>query len=100
VTRRILFSFLLLLCAARASARFTESPCAEPVALVADTVAFALDGSCGDVGRGLRASLEDVVPKTGEGQLLLLGSERAYHWTRQPLDVTFSAGANRRQDRR
>jgi hypothetical protein len=33
-----------------------------------------------------------VVPKTGDGTVNLLGSERAYHWQRQPLEVSFAAG--------
>ena len=43
-------------------------------------------------GAGLRASLEDVVPKTGDGSFSLLGSERKYQWTRGPLDVSFASG--------
>jgi hypothetical protein len=40
----------------------------------------------------LRQSLDDVVPKTGEGTFTVLGSTRPYHWTRDPLDVSFSSG--------
>ncbi len=43
-------------------------------------------------GAGLRSSLEDAVPKTGEGSFALLGGERAYRWTRGPLDVSFASG--------
>src|SRR5262249_1611388 len=43
-------------------------------------------------GTRLRESLEDLVPKTGTGSFPLLGSDRAYRWTRQPLDVSFSSG--------
>ena len=32
------------------------------------------------------------MPKTGEGTFTLLGSERPYHWTREPLDVSFAGG--------
>lgn len=43
-------------------------------------------------GAGLREQLEGVIPKTGEGQLAMLGSERPYRWTRGPLDVSFALG--------
>jgi hypothetical protein len=43
-------------------------------------------------GAGLREQLEGVVPKTGEGSLVMLGSERPYRWTRGPLDVSFAMG--------
>jgi hypothetical protein len=43
-------------------------------------------------GAGLREQLEGVVPKTGEGTLALLGSERPYRWTRGDLDVSFGMG--------
>lgn len=43
-------------------------------------------------GAGLRASLDELVPKTGEGTFTVLGSERPYRWTREPLDVSFSSG--------
>jgi hypothetical protein len=43
-------------------------------------------------GAGLREQLDAVVPKTGEGTLSMLGSERPYHWTRGPLDVSFANG--------
>jgi hypothetical protein len=32
------------------------------------------------------------VPKTGDGTFALLGSDRAYKWTRGPLDVSFASG--------
>jgi hypothetical protein len=43
-------------------------------------------------GAALRESLEDAVPKSGDGSFSLLGSERAYRWTRQPLDLSFANG--------
>ena len=71
---------------------YPSRPALHPTPLAADpspsrvTVHVALSGA------GLRASLEDLVPKTGTGSFSLLGSERTYHWTRAPLDVSFSAG--------
>src|SRR5260221_4566395 len=85
--------FLLLLCGCtRFGPVYPSRPATHPSPLVADpppsrvTVHVALSGA------GLQASLEDVVPRTGEGSFSLLGSERAYHWARQPLDVSFAAG--------
>ena len=43
-------------------------------------------------GLGLWASLESVVPLTGQGTFTVLGSERTYHWTRTPLDLSFASG--------
>jgi len=43
-------------------------------------------------GVGLWASLESVVPMTGQGTFTVLGSERIYRWTRTPLDVSFASG--------
>ncbi len=43
-------------------------------------------------GSALRAALEDVAPRTGEGTVRFLGSDRPYTWDRGPLDVGFSQG--------
>ena len=43
-------------------------------------------------GGALRQSLEDAVPKNGTGSFAILGSDRAYRWTREPLDVSYSSG--------
>jgi hypothetical protein len=41
---------------------------------------------------GLRAAIDDAAPKTGDGTFPLLGSDRAYRWTREAFDVSFSQG--------
>jgi hypothetical protein len=41
---------------------------------------------------GLRGLLEGSVPPTGAGTIPLLGSDRAYSWSRGPLDLGFSQG--------
>ena len=41
---------------------------------------------------GLRSSLEEAVPKAGDGTFALLGGDRPYKWTRSPLDVSFASG--------
>jgi hypothetical protein len=40
----------------------------------------------------LREALEGAAPRTGEGVVHLLGSDRPYTWERGPLDVGFSQG--------
>jgi hypothetical protein len=40
----------------------------------------------------LRASLDDAVPKSGEGDVPLLGSPRHYTWAREPLTLRFAQG--------
>jgi hypothetical protein len=41
---------------------------------------------------GLRRQLEDAVPKTGDGTISVLGSDRRYTWDRGPLDVGLAQG--------
>jgi hypothetical protein len=41
---------------------------------------------------GLRSSIDAAAPKTGDGTFPLLGSDRAYQWTREGFDVSFSQG--------
>jgi hypothetical protein len=43
-------------------------------------------------GAELRRSLDALVPRTGDGVFTVLGSSRAYKWTRDPLDVSFTSG--------
>jgi hypothetical protein len=91
VTRWSVWLLLLAGCT-RFGPVYPSRPPLHPSPLVADpspsrvTVHVALSGS------GLRGSLENVVPKTGEGSFSLLGSQRRYQWTRQPLDVSFASG--------
>jgi hypothetical protein len=40
----------------------------------------------------LRQALDDAAPRTGDGTVRFLGSDRAYTWERGPLDVGFSQG--------
>lgn len=40
----------------------------------------------------LRSALDEAVPKAGDSSFSLLGSDRLYHWTRGPLDVSFGGG--------
>jgi hypothetical protein len=40
----------------------------------------------------LKRALNERIPTTGEGTFPLLGSERRYHWERQPLELAFRNG--------
>ena len=55
----------------------------EPTRIVAHVVV---------TGAALRAALDDVAPRSGEGTVRFLGSDRPYTWDRGPLDVGFSQG--------
>src|SRR5450432_1673662 len=71
---------------------YPSRPPLHPSPLVADPSPSRVTAHVSMSGAALRASLEDVVPKAGEGTFTLLGSERAYRWTREPLDVSFAGG--------
>ncbi len=71
---------------------YPSRPAQHPTPLVADPSPSRVTAHVSLSGAGLRASLEDVVPKTGDGTFSLVGSERAYKWTRGPLDVSFASG--------
>jgi Domain of unknown function (DUF4403) len=43
-------------------------------------------------GAALRQALDDAAPRTGDGTVRFLGSDRPYTWERGPLDVGFSQG--------
>jgi hypothetical protein len=40
----------------------------------------------------LRQALDAAAPRSGDGTVHILGSDRAYHWERGPLDLSFSQG--------
>lgn len=60
-------------------------PAAEP--LPARVVAHVAVSSA-----ALRQALDDAAPRTGDGTVRFLGSDRPYTWERGPLDVGFSQG--------
>jgi hypothetical protein len=71
---------------------YPSRPAAHPSPLVADPSPSRVSAHVSMSGAGMREQLEGVVPKTGQGSLALLGTERPYHWTRGPLDVSFATG--------
>jgi hypothetical protein len=40
----------------------------------------------------LRSSIDDAAPRTGDGTFPLLGADRRYTWSREPIDLTFASG--------
>jgi Domain of unknown function (DUF4403) len=91
VTRSIFLVALLAGCT-RFGPLYPSRPAAHPSPLVADPSPSRVTVHVSLSGASLRASLEDAVPKTGQGSVSLLGSERPYHWTRGPLEISFGAG--------
>ncbi len=71
---------------------YPSRPAQSPSPLAVDPAPSRVTAHVSVSGAALRAALEDVVPKTGDGSFSLLGSDRPYRWTRQPLDVSFAAG--------
>ncbi|HEY3664368.1 MAG TPA: hypothetical protein VGL19_00150, partial [Polyangiaceae bacterium] len=89
---RWMFLLLLLSACTRFGPLYPSRPAPHPSPLVADPSPSRVTAHVSMSGAALRASLEDVVPKSGDGSFTLLGSERAYKWTRDALDVSFSGG--------
>ena len=89
VKRWFLLSLLALGCS-RFGPVYPSRPAKSPAPLVVDPSPSRVTAHLSVSGAALRGSLEDVVPKTGDGSFTLLGSDRPYHWTRQPLDVSFA----------
>src|ERR1700753_830865 len=89
---RWLLLLLLLSGCTRFGPVYPSRPALSPTPLVADPSPSRVTAHVAISGAALRASLEDVVRKTGAGTFPLLGGERAYRWPRQPLDLSFSNG--------
>jgi hypothetical protein len=83
---------ILLSACTRFGPVYPSRPAAHPSPLVADPAPSRVSAHVSLSGAGLREQLEAAVPKTGQGSLSMLGSERPYHWTRGPLDVSFAMG--------
>src|SRR5450432_3146332 len=83
---------LLLSSCTRFGPVYPSRPPLHPSPLVADPSPSRVTAHVAMSGAGIRASLEDSVPKTGAGSFSVLGSERPYTWTREPLDVSFATG--------
>jgi hypothetical protein len=92
---RILF---LLYCASslvacgRFGAVYPPRPPATAGAPVADPAPSRVVAHVSVTSAALRAALDEAVPRSGEGEVPLLGGSRHYSWQRTTLDVGFSQG--------
>ncbi len=71
---------------------YPPRPPARPSALVPEPVPSRISLHLAITGPSLRQALDGVVPASGDGSVSVLGSDRAYHWQREPLDVAFAGG--------
>lgn len=83
---------IALTACARFGPVYPSRPPAKPTPPLADPSPSRVTAHLSLTSAELRLSLEDAAPKTGEGVFTVLGSERHYHWTREPLDVSFASG--------
>jgi hypothetical protein len=83
---------LLLVGCSRFGPVYPSRPPSHPTAPLADPSPSRINVHLSVTAAGLRASLEQLVPLTGEGSFTVLGSERHYRWKRDPLDISFAAG--------
>jgi hypothetical protein len=71
---------------------YPSRPPSRPSPPLADPAPSRVNVHVSVTGAGLRGTLEELIPKTGDGAFTVLGSERPYRWTRDPLDVSFGSG--------
>jgi hypothetical protein len=86
-----LLVFLSLAGCSRFGAVYPPRPSLSPAPPVADPPPSRLVVHISVTSDGLRAALDDAIPKTGDGDFAL-GGTRHYTWTRQPLTVRFAQG--------
>ena len=85
------FALLLVSCS-RFGAVYPPRPNPSMGPAVADPAPSRVVTHVAMTSAGLRAAIDDAVPRAGEGTFPLLGSDRRYTWDRGPLDVAFSQG--------
>lgn len=71
---------------------YPPRPPATPGQPVADPTPSRIVAHVTVTSDGLRAALDQNIPKTGDGHFTLLRSDRRYAWDRGPLDVSFQSG--------
>jgi Domain of unknown function (DUF4403) len=71
---------------------YPPRPDATPGAPVADPAPSRVVAHVSITSEALRSALDEAVPRTGEGDVTLLGGVRRYAWEREALGVTFSQG--------
>ena len=92
VTRFLATSALLLGGCSTFGAVYPPRPPGTPGAPVADPTPARVVAHVAVTGAGLKSSLDEGVPKKGEGSFPLLRSQRKYTWERTPLEVSFAQG--------
>lgn len=90
--RRWLFLIALIAGCTRFGPVYPPRPPERPSPLVPESVPSRITLHVSVTGAALRQALDASVPATGDGTVSLLGSDRAYHWKRSPLDVSFASG--------
>jgi uncharacterized protein DUF4403 len=86
----VLFSFLAA--CGSFGAVYPPRPPATPGAPVADPAPSRVVAHVSVTSEALHASLDDAIPRSGEGEVKLLGGTRHYSWERPSLAVSFSQG--------
>lgn len=71
---------------------YPPRPPATPAAPVADPSPSRVVVHLSVTGAALRTTLDEAVPKSGDGSFALLRTQRKYTWDRTPFDVAFSGG--------
>ncbi len=87
-----LLAALALSGCARFGAVYPPRPSAIPGPPSADAPPSRLLVHLSVTREGLRAALDDAVPRSGEGEFPLLGAPRRYAWSRPSLDLRFAQG--------
>ncbi len=87
-----LASLLTLAACSRFGAVYPPRPAAVPGPPSSDPAPASLVVHVSVTRDGVRDALETAVPTTGEGDFSLLGGQRHYTWSREPLAVRFDQG--------
>ena len=93
-TRLLRFAAVAALVAAcsQFGAVYPPRPPATPGLPVADPTPSRIVAHLTVTANGLRAAIDDAIPKTGDGQFALLKSPRHFAWDRGPVELAFSQG--------
>ena len=89
--RRAALTTCLLACGSF-GAVYPPRPPGTPGAPVADPTPARVVAHVSVTSEALRAALDEAIPKSGEGEVALLGGARHYSWQRESLAVSFSQG--------
>jgi Domain of unknown function (DUF4403) len=94
MTRTLFFAGLLscLVACGSFGAVYPPRPPSTPGAPVADPTPSRVVAHISVTSEALRASLDETIPKSGDGDVALLGGTRHYSWQRENLAVSFSQG--------